>query len=156
MAKGSSKHEIRIPEGSNFIAEKFINSMMKNGKKNVARRIFNDMSEELRKRGKKNTDELFQMAIENVKPRIEVRAKRIGGSVYQIPTPVNPKRQLTLAVRWIVQACRSRKGKPMAVKLADEITQAAQEQGTAFKKRMDVFRMAEANKAFAHLAKYAK
>lgn len=129
---------------------------MKAGKKTVSRKIFQDMIEVLKQKGKKDPEDLFLRAIENVKPRIEVRAKRIGGSVYQIPTEVNPNRQRTLAFRWIIGACRGKKGKPMAEKLADEIMQAAQEQGTAFKKRMDVFRMAESNRAFAHLAKYTR
>lgn len=149
-----SNTTISVPAGSTLLTEKFINSLMLRGKKTVARKIFRDMIEILRSKGKKNPEELFQRAIDTVKPKVEVKAKRIGGSVYQIPTEVTADRQLTLAIRWIVQACRQRKGRGMAELLADEVMQAAQEQGTAYKKKMDVFRMAEANRAFAHLAKY--
>lgn len=154
MSKTAQK--LRIPAGSNELTEKFINYLMERGKKNTARRLFKDTLEILRSKGKKNPEDVFVRAIENVKPRVEVKAKRIGGSVYQIPTEVSSKRQQSLSIRWIVQACRARKGRPMAEVLAEEFLQAAQEQGSAYKKRMDVFRMAEANKAFAHLAKYTR
>lgn len=149
-----SKHSIKIPAGSTLMIEKFINVLMTRGKKTVARRVFADTMKILEEKGKKNPEDVFQRAIEVVKPKVEVKAKRIGGSVYQIPTEVSSERQLALAMRWMVQACRLKKGKKMAELLADELLQATQEQGAAYKKKMDVFRMAEANRAFAHLAKY--
>ncbi len=146
--------KIQIPEGSSELQEKFINCMMKRGKKSIARRIFNDAMQILRDQGKTNPNAVFEKALENVKPTTEVRARRVGGSVYQIPTEVNPKRQMALSIRWVLEACRSRKGKPMADKLAQELTDASNETGAAFKKREDVHKMAQANKAFAHFARY--
>ncbi|QQR83489.1 30S ribosomal protein S7 [Candidatus Peregrinibacteria bacterium] len=143
-----------IPEGSSELQEKFINCMMKAGKKSIARRIFKDTMQILKDQGKSNPASVFEKALENVKPNVEVRAKRVGGSVYQIPVEVSPKRQNTLCMRWIIQACRAKKGKDMARKLADELNDASNETGAAFKKRDDVHRMAAANKAFAHFARY--
>ncbi len=135
------------------MASKFINSMMWDGKKSVAQRIFYDMLEILRKKiPDEEPIEVFTQAIENVKPNIEVRSKRVGGASYQVPMQVNPKRQLSLAIRWILQVTRERKGKPMAEKLADEIAAAYKREGAAMTKRENVHRMAEANKAFAHFA----
>jgi small subunit ribosomal protein S7 len=144
----------QIPEGSSELQEKFINCMMQRGKKSVSRRIFNDAMQILRDQGKTNPVSIFEKALENVKPTTEVRARRVGGSVYQIPTEVNPKRQMALSIRWVLDACRSRKGKPMADKLAQELVDASNETGAAFKKREDVHKMAQANKAFAHFARY--
>jgi small subunit ribosomal protein S7 len=148
------KRIVFIPEGSNQLQEKFINCMMWGGKKSVSRGLFQDAMEILKKRGAAKPEELFLKAIENCKPNMEVKARRVGGSVYQIPTEVKPGRQLALSIRWIVGACRTKKGKKMAEKLADEFTDASNETGVAFKKREDVHRMAQANKAFAHFAKY--
>ncbi len=143
-----------IPEGSSEIIEKFINSMMKDGKKSIARRIFKDAMEILKKQGKNNPISIFEKAIENVKPNKEVKARRVGGSVYQIPMEVKPKRRLALSIRWIIGACRSKKGRSMSEKLAHELSEASNELGAAYKKREDVHRMAAANKAFAHFARY--
>lgn len=143
-----------IPADSSELQEKFVNCMMKQGKKSVARRIFTQAMQILKDQGKSDPITVFGKAIENVKPNMEVRARRVGGSVYQIPVEVNPKRQTALSLRWIIQACRTRKGKSMAEKLAQELTDASNETGTAFKKREDVHRMAAANKAFAHFARY--
>ena len=143
-----------IPEGSSELQEKFINCMMKCGKKSIARRIFNDAMQTLKDQGKSNPISVFQKAIDNVKPTTEVRARRVGGSVYQIPVEVNPKRQMALSMRWIIGACRDKKGRNMAEKLAQELVDASNETGVAFKKREDVHRMAQANKAFAHFARY--
>lgn len=145
-----------IPEGSSEKQEKFINCMMRGGKKSISRAIFGSAMKIMRDQGVKNPEEIFEKAIHNVMPNMEVRAKRVGGSVYQIPVEVKPKRQLALSIRWIIGACRSKKGKPMADKLAGELLEASKETGTAFKKREDVHRMAQANKAFAHLARYSK
>jgi small subunit ribosomal protein S7 len=145
-----------IPAGSNVLQEKFINCMMLCGKKSVARRIFQAAMQLLRDKGQKNPEDVFEKALRNVMPNMEVRAKRVGGSVYQVPVEVKPKRQQSLSMRWMIQACRSRKGKSMAEKLAQELLDAFNETGTAFKKREDVHRMAAANKAFAHFARYGR
>ncbi len=143
-----------IPEDSSELQEKFINCMMKAGKKSISRRIFTEAMRILKDQGKSNPISVFQKAIETVKPNMEVRARRVGGSVYQIPVEVKPKRQRALSFRWIIGACRAKKGKSMAEKLAQELNDASNETGTAFKKREDVHRMAAANKAFAHFARY--
>jgi small subunit ribosomal protein S7 len=148
------KKTIHIPEGSTEFQEKFINCMMTRGKKSIARRIFNDAMQILKDQGKTNPISIFQKAVDNVKPNTEVRARRVGGSVYQIPVEVNPKRQMALSIRWIITACRTKKGKNMSEKLAQELIDASNETGVAFKKREDVHRMAQANKAFAHFARY--
>ena len=143
-----------IPEGSTEIQEKFINCMMMRGKKSVSRAIFANAMQIMRDQGIKTPEEIFEKAVRNVMPNMEVKARRVGGSVYQIPVEVKPKRQMALSIRWIIGACRSKKGKAMAEKLAAELLEASKDSGTAFKKREDVHRMAAANKAFAHLARY--
>ena len=134
--------------------EKFINCMMKGGKKSISRRIFSDAMNILRDQGEKTPEDVFEKAIKSVMPNMEVKARRVGGSVYQIPVEVAPKRQLALSMRWIINACRTRKGKTMAEKLAQELKDASNDTGSAYKKREDVHRMAAANKAFAHFARY--
>ena len=143
-----------IPTNSNPSVEKFINYIMTRGKKSVARNIFHEMLEIIKTRGYKAPLESFEKAVRNVTPLVEVKAKRVGGSVYQIPIEVTPKRQQALAFRWILTAARHKKGSPLAKRLANEIIEACEETGEAIKKKEDVFRMAQANKAFAHLAKY--
>ena len=145
-----------IPEGSTQWQEKFINCMMLRGKKSVSKMIFGNAMRIMRDQGIKSPEEVFEKAIRNVMPNMEVRARRVGGSVYQIPVEVKPKRQLALSMRWVIGACRSKKGKPMADKLAAELLEASKEAGAAFKKREDAHRMATANKAFAHLARYSR
>lgn len=141
------------PKHNNILMSKFINSMMWDGKKSTSQRIMYDTLEIISKRIKDTPpDEVFDTAVNNVKPLIEVRSKRVGGSTYQVPMQVNPKRQQTLAIRWILAAARGKKGKPMAVCLADELVNAFKKEGTAMTTRENVHRMAEANKAFAHFA----
>ncbi len=142
-----------MPENSNALLEKFINCMMERGKKSVARRIFADTMDVIKTRTKEDPMEVFNKALLNATPLIEVRPKRVAGSVYQVPTEVTPKRQMALSIRWILGAARDRKGMPMAQKLAMELLDASTEQGGAIKKKQDVLKMAQANKAFAHLAK---
>lgn len=142
-----------IPEGSDANIEKFINCIMTQGKKSIARKIFWDAIEIIKTRTKEPPVEVFTKALLNVTPLVEVRPKRVGGSVYQVPVEVNPKRQQTLAVRWLITAARDRKGMPMAQRLAMEFLDASTDQGNAFKKKQDVIKMAQANKAFAHLAR---
>lgn len=155
-AKESVTEEVVVPSlNLNAMVEKFINYILKEGKKSVARRIFNSTMTELRdKYGKKNPELVFEKAIANVTPTIEVRPKRIGGGVYQVPVDVKPQRQMALAFRWILTASRGRKGQPMYKKLAAELIEASENSGSAIKKKLDVQKMADANKAFAHLAKY--
>lgn len=151
----SNKSAKFIPEGSSELQEKFINCLMKAGKKSVSRRIFSDAMKIIKEKGKEaNPIAVFEKALTSVRPNIEVRAKRIGGSVYQIPVEVNPKRQSALSIRWIIGVCRSSKGRAMSEKLAQELMDASNQTGAAFKKREDIHRMAAANKAFAHFARY--
>lgn len=150
MAKPVKKY---IPEGSDPLIEKFICCMMQDGKKAVSRKIFWDAMEVIKTRTKELPLEVFNKALLNVTPLVEVRPKRVGGSVYQVPVEVTPKRQQALSMRWMIGAARDRKGVPMAQKLAMELLDASTDQGSAFKKKQDVLRMAQANKAFAHLAK---
>lgn len=135
------------------VQEKLTNMVMNRGKKSKAVDIVSGAWEKIRE-SKKNPDDVFHQAFENVAPVIEVKAKRIGGSNYQIPIEVKPNRRQTLALRWIIGAARDRKGHSMAEKLAAELLEASQNQGGAIKKKEDTHRMAEANKAFAHFAKY--
>jgi small subunit ribosomal protein S7 len=142
-----------IPEGSDPQIEKFICCLMKEGKKSIARQLFHDALDIIKTRTKDAPMEVFQKALLNVTPLVEVRPKRVAGAVYQVPIEVTPKRQVALSVRWILDAARSRKGMPMAQRLAMELLDASADQGAAFKKKQDVIKMAQANKAFAHLAK---
>lgn len=142
-----------IPEGSNPMIEKFINCMMHDGKKSVARRVFVQALEVIKTRTKDAPMDVFSKALLNTTPLVEVRPKRVGGAVYQVPVEVPPKRQQALSIRWVLTAARARKGIPMAQKLALELLDASAEQGGAVKKKQDVLKMAQANKAFAHLAK---
>ena len=123
------------------------------GKKNLARKIFKETLEIIGKQDK-FPEKTFEKAVNNVKPNLEVKAKRIGGAVYQIPIEVKPSRQIALSFRWIINASRSRKGAKMAKKLADEIIAASNNEGAAIKKKEDTIKMALANKAFAHYARY--
>ena len=127
---------------------------MLDGKKTVARRLLKETFEIVQKKTGEKPREVFDQALENIKPSLEVRPKRIGGSVYQIPREVKPRRQFQLASRWILAAARSKKGTNFASSLASEIIQAANNEGAAIKKKEDSHRMAQANKAFAHFAKY--
>lgn len=138
--------------GSRLVS-KFTNCLMWDGKKSVAQRVFSDAMDII---GKKIKDaqplEVFEAAINNVKPMLEVRSKRVGGASYQVPMQVRTKRQQSLAFRWILQSARSKKGKPMRERLASELMDAYNQQGGAMTTRENVHRMAEANKAFAHFA----
>lgn len=143
-----------IAAGSTEDQEKFINYLMLGGKKTVARRILKDTFAEIERKTKKDPAEVFKVGIENIKPAMEVRAKRIGGSVYQIPVEVKPYRQFQLACRWLLKSARDKKGSPMARRLADELILASNNDGAAVKKKEDTHRMAAANKAFAHFARF--
>jgi len=141
------------PRLQSKLASKFINCLMLDGKKSVATRVFYDALEIIGKRIKDTPPlEVFETALQNVKPNIEVRSKRVGGSNYQVPIQVTRKRQQSLAIRWVLAAVRSRKGQPIAQSLARELTDAFKREGTAMTTRENVHRMAEANKAFSHFA----
>ena len=141
------------PKYGSLLASKFINCMIWNGKKTVAQEIFYKALDVLGERiPDRSPIEVFTEAVENVKPNIEVRSRRVGGASYQVPMQVNAKRQQSLAIRWILQAARERKGKPMYERLAAELEAAYKKEGAAITKRENVHRMAEANKAFAHFA----
>ena len=136
-----------------LLLAKFINGIMRKGKKGLAERIVYEAMDTIAARVTGTEAlEVFQKAIENVKPEIEVRSKRVGGATYQVPVPVSPKRQLSLAMRWILDAARKRKGKAMSLRLADELVAAHNREGAAMTVRENVHKMAEANKAFAHFA----
>ena len=156
MAKNFTSSEDQLQPDAKFgslLVSKFVNCMMKDGKKSVALRVFYDALEIIKKKLPEVSElEVFQHAVDNVKPAIEVRSKRVGGATYQVPTPVGTRRQRALAIRWILEACRSRKGRGIASSLADEFMAAYKREGTAMTKRENVHKMADANKAFAHFA----
>ncbi|PIS42278.1 MAG: 30S ribosomal protein S7 [Candidatus Kerfeldbacteria bacterium CG08_land_8_20_14_0_20_40_16] len=137
---------------SSIIIAKFINHIMRRGKKSTAERIVYGALDTIKEKIKKDPLDVFDQAIKNVSPVVEVKARRIGGANYQIPVEVKGERRTTLAMRWIIKAAKEKKGKPMQEKLAQELTDAANQQGAAIKKKEDVHRMAEANRAFAHFA----
>lgn len=133
--------------------EKFVNYTMERGKKNTARKVVYDSFEVIKEQTKNpNPLEVFETALKNTGPTMEVRSRRVGGANYQIPREVRPERRQFLSMKWIIEAARSKKGKPMAEKLAEEIIAASNNEGEAVKKRDNVHKMAEANKAFAHFA----
>ncbi|WP_437192042.1 30S ribosomal protein S7 [Planctomicrobium sp. SH527] len=154
MAKSftASKAQLKPdPRYGSKLVTKFVNCLMYDGKKSVAFGAFYDAMDIIEK---KITDvppsEVFSQAIENVKPHMEVRSKRVGGATYQVPTPVSSRRQQALAIRWILEAVRGRKGRPIAQSLADEFIAGYRREGIAMTKRENVHRMADANRAFAH------
>jgi len=137
----------------NIAVARFINYLMKKGKKSLAEKLLYKTFDNIQKEMKTEPLEVFQKAIENVSPLIGVVSRRIGGANYQVPREVRPERKFFLACHWIIEAARSRKGKPMAEKLAEEIMAAFKNEGAAIKKKQNVHRMAEANRAFAHFAR---
>src|SRR6202047_4640341 len=145
-----SREVLADPIFNSTLVEKFICSMMWDGKKAVAQKIFYDSMDKIRERSGDDPLKLFKKAVENTKPLLEVKTRRVGGANYQVPIEVNPFRRQSLAIRWLLQYSRARAGQPMIDKLADEVIDAANARGGAMKKKEDVHRMAEANKAFAH------
>lgn len=141
------------PKFDSLLASKFINCLMWDGKKTVAQKVFYDALDEIKKRiPDQEPIEVFNQAVENVKPYIEVRSKRVGGASYQVPMQVSRARQQSLAIRWILMAIRDKKGRPTHLRLADELVSAFNREGVAMTRRDNTHRMAEANKAFAHFA----
>jgi small subunit ribosomal protein S7 len=154
MAKKFKQREIPPdPVYNNVMVSKFINQVMRKGKKTKAQKIVYGAFEIIKNQTKKDPLEIFEKALENVGPVVEVRPQRIGGATYQIPREVKGKRRQSLAMRWIIEAARNKKGKPMEEKLAQELILAAKNEGDAVRKRINVHRMAEANRAFAYLAR---
>ena len=148
---GATKREV-LPDpkyGSRLVA-KFVNIMMIRGKKSTAERIMYVALTAVEDRTKQEALKMFKTAVDNVKPSVEVKSRRVGGSTYQVPVEVRPDRRTSLAMRWLIAAARRRGERSMAEKLASELTDAANNRGTAVKKREDTHKMAEANKAFAH------
>jgi small subunit ribosomal protein S7 len=141
------------PKFGNMLLSKFINCIMQDGKKHAARKVMYDALDIV---GKRIADEppldVFLRSIENLKPQVEVRSKRVGGATYQVPMEVRPKRKQALALRWMLEVCRKKKGRPLAQRLAEEIVAAYRREGAAYTIRENVHKMAEANKAFAHFA----
>jgi small subunit ribosomal protein S7 len=138
------------PKYHNIELSQFINKVMLNGKKTVAQRIVYEALDKASQEVRRSPMEVFDQAIRNTTPMVEVRSRRVGGATYQVPTEVRPERRLALSMRWIIQAARDRQGRPMSDRLSVEIAEAARGQGTAVKRREDLYRMAEANRAFAH------
>lgn len=150
--KAQKREIIADPVYNNTTVGKFINNVMRKGKKMLARKIVYNTFDIIKERTKKDALELFELALKNTSPSVEVRSRRIGGATYQVPREVRGARQMTLSMRWIIEAARNRKGKPMQEKLAQEIIDASKNTGVAIKKKENIHRMAEANRAFAHFA----
>ena len=138
------------PKYGNVMVAQFINKLMIQGKKSLARRIFYQSCDIIEERTNQNALEIFQQAIRNASPIVEVKPRRVGGATYQVPMEVRPKRKTSLAIRWLLAATRARSEHTMEEKLASEIISASNKEGAAMKKREDTHRMAEANRAFAH------
>ncbi|MDD5146734.1 MAG: 30S ribosomal protein S7 [Candidatus Pacebacteria bacterium] len=138
---------------SNVLVAKFINHLMTRGKKSIARGIVYNSFDLIKKQTNREPIEVFEGALKNAMPQIEVRPQRVGGATYQVPREVKEKRAVSLAMRWLIDAARAKKGKPMAEKLAAELMQAGNNEGEAIKKKVNVHKMAEANRAFAYLAR---
>jgi small subunit ribosomal protein S7 len=134
--------------------ERLINHLMKDGKKSVAKKIYENALKEIKKSGHMNPSVVVQAAIENASPNIMIKSKRIGGAVYQVPVEVKPAKRFFFATKWILDAARGKTGRPMYKKLAEELISAYGNQGSAVKKKEEAHKMAEANKAFAYMAKY--
>ncbi len=138
------------PKYNDILVSRFINSVLKKGKKHLARKIVYDAINIIENKTKSNGLEIFHKAINNVKPLLEIRARRVGGATYQVPTEVREDRSIALAIRWLINYAHERKDKSMSQKLASELISAANNEGASIKKKEDTHKMAEANKAFAH------
>ena len=138
---------------NNIAVGRFINYLMRKGKKSVAEKVLYSSFDKIQKQTKQEPIQIFEKALENASPLLEVFSKRVGGANYQVPREVRPERRFLLACRWIINAAKAKKGKPMAEKLAEELVASSKNEGAAIKKKHDVHRMAEANRAFAHFAR---
>ena len=144
------KPAIPDPRYGSTVVSKFVSRMMLDGKRSVAQRVFNGAMEQIEGKSETKPLEVFLKAIENVKPVVEVKSRRVGGSTYQVPVEIRDSRREALAMRWLIAAARARSGKSMSQKLSAELMDAANQSGNAFKKKEDTHRMADANKAFSH------
>lgn len=140
------------PKYSNVMVAKFTNYVMRKGKKSVARKVVYKTFDQIEKKFQQDPLNVFETAMKNVGPSLEVKSRRIGGATYQVPREVRGERRMALSFRWILDAARAKKGKPMHERLAEELVMATKNEGSAIKKKMDTHRMAEANKAFAHFS----
>jgi len=138
------------PKFGNVVLAKFVNMVMKDGKKSVAEKIIYDALDIIQERGNDNPVAVFETALDNVGPMVEVKSRRVGGATYQVPVEVRPERKQALAMRWLIEAARKRNEKGMKLRMAGELMDAVESRGSAFKKKEDTHRMAEANKAFSH------
>ena len=154
MRRATKIKKINNPDPlyDNSLVSKFINYIMRQGKKSVAQKVVYKSFDIIKEKTKGDPVEFFDKAIKNVTPSLEVKSRRVGGANYQVPQPVRPERKIQLAFRWIINAAKAKKGKPMAEKLAEEFMLAANNEGAAIKKKLDTHRMAEANRAFAHFS----
>ena len=149
-ARAKKKPLLPDPRFGDTMVTRFVNTLMDDGKKTVAYRIFYDAVDRVEEQTKENGYEIWKRAIENITPAVEVRSRRVGGATFQIPSEVRPTRKLYLAMTWLIRYAGDRNGKSMAEKLANEIVAASKGEGAAFKKKEDTHKMADANKAFAH------
>lgn len=140
-----------VKYGSVAVA-RFINSIMRNGKKSIAEKVVYEAFDSIKEQTKEDALKVFEKALENAQPLVEVASKRVGGANYQVPREVRPERKFMLATRWMITAARGKKGKDMSARLAEEIIAASKNEGIAIKKKQDIHRMAEANRAFAHFS----
>ncbi len=154
MVKNLKKVNRAVLPSSSEKLDKIINYIMRDGKKSVAKKIYNDMLWEIKTNGHMNPQIVVETAIDNAAPNVMIKSKRLGWSVYQVPVEVKQSKKLFYSMRWILEAVRAKKGKPMYKKLAEELLAAYSNQGVAVKKKEETHRMAEANKAFAYMAKY--
>ena len=152
MRKSKAKKRILLPDPKfhDVLVTRFVNNLMYDGKKSAASEVFYEALEVVAKRTNEDGLEVFKKGLANVTPQVEVRSRRVGGATFQIPSEVRPDRKISMAIRWMILYARKRNEKSMAQKLAGEIVAASKEEGAAYKKKEDVHRMAEANKAFSH------
>jgi small subunit ribosomal protein S7 len=152
MRKARAKKRVLLPDPiyGDIMVTRFLNNLMYDGKKNTASKIFHDALGVVAKRTSEDGLETWRKALSNVTPQVEVRSRRVGGATFQIPSEIRPDRKISMAMKWLILYARKRNEKSMAQKLAGEIIAAAKEEGAAFKKKEDVHKMAEANKAFSH------
>ncbi len=152
MRKAKAKKRVLLPDPvyNDIMVTRFLNNLMYDGKKNTASNIFHDAIEIVAKRTNEDGLEVWKKALANVTPQVEVRSRRVGGSTFQIPSEIRPDRKISMAMKWLISYSRKRNEKSMAQKLAGEIVAASKEEGASFKKKEDVHKMAEANKAFSH------
>lgn len=153
MAKFKTREILPDSTHDSVIVSKFINTIMERGKKSIAQKIVYGAFDIIKEQTKQEPMDVLERALEEAAPKVEVRPQRVGGATYQVPREVKDKRALSLAMRWLIDSAQKKKGKTMAVRLADEIMQASKAEGEAVKKKINVHKMAEANKAFAYLAR---